>query len=301
MTSQQLESFMAVARYLSYRKAAEVLFITQPAITKQVILLERELGFDLFVRSKREVALTPIGELFYSFAQQIMEQFSDFHMKARALQEANALKVCMQMNSRSQLITDAVAEFIKQHPSVTVRFEFCDIADLPNAVAQRHYDLYISNMEELAATFSSLDYIELETIGFSFLAKRGFMGITEPPSSLSVYNGCDFIDPYYVPDYTSAFGKRAALPPDFRKGLINNLGLFPEKILSVPNWQSVLASVSLGTGMTLISTDVEIDNPENYIFFPTRKTSPLFALWHTDNQNPALVDLLNLIQENPAV
>lgn len=66
MFLHKLKYFIEVARYKSYSKAAQQLFISQPALSKQMKLLEEELGFALFNRSYKGVELTPKGKaLFY--------------------------------------------------------------------------------------------------------------------------------------------------------------------------------------------------------------------------------------------
>ena len=59
---RQLECVVAVAEHLSFRKAAEAIFISQPALSLQVQQLERMLGTRLFERDRRRVLLTPAGE-----------------------------------------------------------------------------------------------------------------------------------------------------------------------------------------------------------------------------------------------
>ena len=65
MNTQQLESFIQVAENLNFARAAEVLNITQSAVSRQIHSLEEELGTKLFIRSTRTVALTPAGMSFW--------------------------------------------------------------------------------------------------------------------------------------------------------------------------------------------------------------------------------------------
>lgn len=59
-----LHCFSVLARLLNYIKAAEVLNVTQPALSKMIRTLEKELGFDLFIRNTRSVKLTEAGQFF---------------------------------------------------------------------------------------------------------------------------------------------------------------------------------------------------------------------------------------------
>ena len=72
MNIDNLKCFILVAENLSFARAAEALYISQPAVTKQINSLENELGVTLFIRSTRHVELTPIGMSFYKDAKDIV-------------------------------------------------------------------------------------------------------------------------------------------------------------------------------------------------------------------------------------
>lgn len=67
----RLKVFRAVAEHLSFRKAAEHLFLTQPAVTLQIKALEDDLGMRLLDRTSRGVSLTPQGEVLLGYARKI--------------------------------------------------------------------------------------------------------------------------------------------------------------------------------------------------------------------------------------
>lgn len=69
---KQLKVFYYVAKNLSFTRAAEELFVTQPAVTMQVDALERHYGTRLFTREKKSLALTEAGSLLFSYAERIM-------------------------------------------------------------------------------------------------------------------------------------------------------------------------------------------------------------------------------------
>jgi len=86
MEIRQLEYFLMVSQAGSFTRAAERLFVSQPAVTNAVRSLEEELGIQLFDRGQKAVALTPEGKIFHAHIQQVM------HGIASTIEEINAIK-----------------------------------------------------------------------------------------------------------------------------------------------------------------------------------------------------------------
>ena len=89
MNTQQLESFIQVAENLNFARAAEVLNVTQSAVSRQIHSLEEELGAKLFLRSTRTVALTPAGISFLDDAKDILTRLQMAALKIEKHTETN--------------------------------------------------------------------------------------------------------------------------------------------------------------------------------------------------------------------
>lgn len=89
MTTQQLESFLAVAENLSFARAADTLNITQSAVSRQIHALENELETTLFHRTSRTVALTPSGISFYEDAKKFMGSLRSAAARLRQHSKSN--------------------------------------------------------------------------------------------------------------------------------------------------------------------------------------------------------------------
>lgn len=74
MELHQLRYFLAVARTKNFSRAAEQCHVAQPSLSQQIMKLEDELGERLFERTKREVALTPAGDLLTAHAERVLAE-----------------------------------------------------------------------------------------------------------------------------------------------------------------------------------------------------------------------------------
>lgn len=90
MTLTQLTYFISIAKYLSFRKAAEENYITQSALSRSMAALENELHCKLFVRTTRSVQLTREGMAVLADAKKIIRSCDNMISKARILSESNA-------------------------------------------------------------------------------------------------------------------------------------------------------------------------------------------------------------------
>lgn len=87
MTYTQLKSFLAIAEYHSFTAAADQLYISQSALSQQMKSLEQELGFTLFDRGSRQLALTEAGRSFYQSALKMEELFIHAIAEGQQLQK----------------------------------------------------------------------------------------------------------------------------------------------------------------------------------------------------------------------
>src|SRR5579864_2812451 len=71
-TVHQLTVFRTVAHHLSYTKAAEALYLSQPAVSQQIRTLEQLLGLHLFERLGRGIVLTPVGQEFLKHTERLL-------------------------------------------------------------------------------------------------------------------------------------------------------------------------------------------------------------------------------------
>lgn len=119
MYHAQLRAFHAVARHGGFSRAAEQLHLTQPAISDQVGKLEKMFGVRLFVRHRRAVRLTPLGEELYRITRRLFELEDE---AVELLRESQALR-----RGRLKMAADAplhliglIGQFRQEFPGISV-------------------------------------------------------------------------------------------------------------------------------------------------------------------------------------
>ncbi|MDV4150751.1 LysR family transcriptional regulator [Clostridium sp. AL.422] len=124
MNIEQLKTFCAVIEYGSFLKASEVLFCSQPAISKQIKSLERNLGFSLFDREGKKVNLNSNGRIVYAYAKKILDEISEMNQKL--LESNNYLPPIISFGATNfigvHIITPNIGRFKDNFPEASVSF-----------------------------------------------------------------------------------------------------------------------------------------------------------------------------------
>jgi DNA-binding transcriptional LysR family regulator len=117
---RQLKFFIAVAEELHFTRAAARLRIAQPHLSQEIRRVEREIGVELFARTKRSVALTPAGHTFLQHVRAVLDATADaVHAAQRASRgEIGRLRLGFVSTAAHRVIPDAVARFRGAYPDV---------------------------------------------------------------------------------------------------------------------------------------------------------------------------------------
>lgn len=116
----RLKVFRTVAEHLSFRKAAEHLFLTQPAVTHQIKALEDDLGVRLFDRAANTVSLTPHGLLLLRSAQKIAAIVSEIeqNLTAKEGMVSGELALGVSTTIAQYVLPRLIGAFLTEHPRV---------------------------------------------------------------------------------------------------------------------------------------------------------------------------------------
>jgi DNA-binding transcriptional LysR family regulator len=117
-----VEGFLEVARLGSVSRAAETLYVTQPTLTARLHSLERDLGAELFVRTRHGMRLTDAGRAFMPFAQRSVRAMRDGRRAIAEVSQglAGQLLVASAPAVSTYVLPSVLERFVAQHPRVEV-------------------------------------------------------------------------------------------------------------------------------------------------------------------------------------
>jgi DNA-binding transcriptional LysR family regulator len=175
---RHLESFIAVAEEGSLSKAATRLYISQPALTQQINLLEENLGASLFIRTNRGVKLTSAGEALLKDSKKIITLCEKTVSQVRdaAAQLGGLLRLGVRPDIQSVILHTALSAFAKYFPAVTQEFVSLQVDDLIPAVVDGRIDI---------CEFYDTKLPGREDVGFLSLQKERMVFLVHPDDPLA--------------------------------------------------------------------------------------------------------------------
>jgi len=177
-TLRQLQVFEAVARQLSFSRAAAELHLTQPAVSMQVKLLEEQAGMPLFERIGKKVFLTEAGAELHLHSRVIAQQLRDADEALAARKGLSQGRLVITMVSTAKyLVPPLLARFLKQYPGVTVKLSANNREVVLQQLADNEVDLAImgrtpEGMDAIAEPFARHPHVIIAAPGHPLAKKR---------------------------------------------------------------------------------------------------------------------------------
>ncbi|MFF3316631.1 LysR family transcriptional regulator [Streptomyces sp. NPDC003035] len=215
---RDLRYFVAVAEELHFTRAAEKLYVSQPALSKQIRALERQLGAPLFDRDRRGVRLTPVGTALLPHARAVLaawEEAGGAVRRARAAEQATLVVGMSTSPGRGGLLPAIRSRFTEAHPEIRLKLRqvgwedpTAGLADgtsdvafvwLPLADAERYRWVVVATEPRLVALPETHPLAGRESIDFAELLEEPFLALPATSPALR--------------DFWLAVDSRAGRPP----------------------------------------------------------------------------------------
>ncbi len=241
MDLRTIEHFLKLTETLNFRKTAEEIYIAQPALSRQIMALEEELGVVLFNRNKRNVALTTAGAYFRDESLRILEDFE--RVKQRTYQiyngEGGEIKIAHSSSSMQFLLPNILAKIQSEMPLMkTILNESTNIFGI-NALINRTVDVAFGpNMIVPKSLNTKMLYVE----NFVILLPQNHWLNNENFISLAQIANENFI----LPPRNESSGYVESI-----EAMCQVHGFIPKVIYQSGNSNTVLRLVEAGVGVSI--------------------------------------------------
>ena len=290
MDLRQLRYFVAVARERNFTRAAEILHIAQPPLSRQIQLLEEELGVELVIRSSRPVRLTEAGRVFYEQALQILGRVEQMKEATRrvGLNQNSVLSIGFVASTLYGGLPALVRKLRQQAPDLDIQLlEMMSVHQLP-ALKEGRIDI----------GFGRLRHADTAIVSTVLREERLAVAI---PEGTPLASKSDAIRPEAL-----AGEKLIVYPreprPSFADQVLNFLldrDVRPAEILEVSEIQTALGLVAAEAGLCVVPSSArKLRSDVHYrLLSGDRATSPIILSHRAGDSSPHIELVKQLIQE----
>ena len=288
--TRDLQAFMAIAEELSFRRAAERLFIDQSAISRRLQDLEDTLGFQLIFRTTREVVLTEAGRVFYEEIAPAMKSLSRAGDIARSAAEGKTgrLRVAYMSFAATEVMPEAIKAYGAHFPEVGLELSYLRTQAQKLAISRGEIDAGF-----MLGPFEHPQYERLN------LTREPLVAVVPMDHWLSTRREVTLAD---LAECKLILGSLDQW--DFFRLLVDDIfssaGLKPRIAFEPSNTLGILGLVASGLGVAIYAQGLQRFQPQRVQFKPiadcTTKLETILC-WNRANQSPALRNFVKILTQ----
>lgn len=165
MTLSQIQCFLVVAEKMSITEAANLLYVTQPAVSHRISKLEQELGVSLFSRDNSKIVLTPAGRKYKAFFQDFVNGLKKIagEIRNEDLLAEDVVIGCSDGWDISGLFNQVKTEMSGGYPGITLKLDCCGNDELIGKIASRNVDVVFA-LESIFLGVSDMEVTPIKKI-----------------------------------------------------------------------------------------------------------------------------------------
>lgn len=292
MNMLQIDYFIAVAKNLSFSRAAEELFVAQPSVSKQISALESELGFTLIDRTnKNRLTLTPAGVLYYDFFQDFKHslKYTENMAKEVSGHRKSTFRIgIVEGWSFIEFIRLCRSHFKKNLPDIELEFEAHSFQELRSRLKSADLDMILC----LGAS-AGLDVAEGNEVTAAVTIKSAIFMAKDNPLVLKGFELNELKnEPLYIlpSDETPMF-------KDINKDFFFANHFNPQEIIEKPNRASINLEVMSGRGYAFGDVWSYQYYSDDYYTRLVDIDIPIFAVWSRHVSRFVVDTLLKLLRD----
>lgn len=158
--------FLVVAENLSFSKAAEELFISQPAVSKHIKELESKLNSTLFERKGNKVYLTKAGKMTYGYLKKIMQQYEELEFDLGRMNDTfkGILRIGASSTISQYLIPKAIAAFHKRYPKIELFLYNGNSFEMEQKLLDNEIEIALLENDSSQLNLKYIDFLDDEIV-----------------------------------------------------------------------------------------------------------------------------------------
>jgi DNA-binding transcriptional LysR family regulator len=239
MEIAQVEAFLAVGTFGGFRRAADALRVTQPAVSARIRALEDSLGVALFVRGKTGLALSAAGRAFRPHAEQLLHAVASARQAVHDLRPASgsAIQIAAALSICTYVLPDVLKRFQASHPKVMITVR--------SGHSKEVLEMVLAGQAEIGLA-RSLQHPGVETLS---LRDDPLVLVARPDSPLAraARTRLDAIAAQPL-----IFFDRGSSDWTLTHGLFRRAGLVPNVVLEVETIETAKRMVERGMGLAFL-------------------------------------------------
>lgn len=292
MNLMRIKYFVEVARWCSFSKAAQSLYVSQPNISRQIALLEQEVGFDLFQRKGKRITLTRAGEYLYNQLRDLPEHIERAvsHAETLSRREASSLSIgVLEGQDVNLFLSQRINSLREKDPKLLIEMERNTFRNLRQGLDRGTYDVLFTMEFELE------DHAEWDSVMLFQQPGAIVISKSHPLAQRDHLSMEDFRDVPFV-----------AISREESPGGYNLLlkqcgesGFVPNIVRETATMESLFLCVEMGMGVAMLdrNTRLERNTTLRIIDIPESRAAGLVAVWRKDNRNPNVPSLIRALTE----
>ena len=285
--TRQLRFFVVAAQYMNITQAAKTLYITQPALTRNIHQIEHELGVPLFHRAHKRISLTEAGESFLAQAKLILQQLEHSMAAAQKASRGELGNLIIGYTSIAGLVATPrlISAFRKRYPGPRIVLQELNPAGLEAALRRGAIDVALSYGsfagEDYMVRLLQSDRLMIAMPNRHRLARRSRVKLL------------DFVnDNFITPSYAIGGAVTEGILAECR-----HAGFHPQEAdeLVTATIQSTLGLVSAGIGVSLIPNSLRPFSRRGVVFRSLVEASvslPLNLQWRRQSASLVLQNFI---------
>lgn len=295
MDTKLLEWCIDISKHKNFTKVAEIHYISQQALSRQIINLEDSLGVTLFERNTRSVSVTPAGEAFVVEAEKALDHINAACNKAKLFAQGYRDQLSIGCNGPSSRLnlTKIIKQFSAAYPQVDIQVKNATYPEIVDSfLLDRKYDLIV------VGDFGCFDPVAYNKRQCRAGIIHAVFSHDHPLARKPEVTPKELLDEQLIVlalknDATTQFRRTERYK--------NILGQIPRKIKLVEDTDTINMLVSGGFGYTFLNGDLmDSYNTDIFTYVPIQGVTefhPTWIVWRKGDSNPTLLNFLEVMDE----